>query len=1049
MFRFINPPLYRSSTYRTLSCICTGSTHPRLRTSGLIAAGGRRPRRPEPSHPHRRPPGRQPIAALLLILFAGISGGDARPGDPSFRLDDPPFDPEEALATFEIADGFEIELLAAEPLVADPVDMDVDEHGRLHVLEMPGYPLNVSGTGRIKRLVDDDGDGYPDRSIVFADGFRLPTGILRWKEGWLITDAPAVLYVADEDGEGRADRRDVVLTGFALSNPQHNLNNPLHGLDNGIYLANNPTIHTEAWAHVFGDVGSPVRFPGRGDAPALGYNASGRIVRFRPDRIELEEMSASAQFGHDFDPWGRHFLVSNAHHQYHEVIAARYLRRNPDLPVSEVVARTPDHGDAAEVFPITIGPEHQLLTDRGVFTSAAGLSWYAGGAFPEVFDRVTFVTESVHNLVHADLVEDAGATFVARRLIEDREFLASTDSWFRPVNTAVGPDGALYVVDYYRKIVEHPEWMDEATIAAGRLDEGADRGRIYRVTPRGAPRADWLDRVDLGRLSDDALVAQLGHPNRWWRLHAQRLLVDRSPPGVVDVLARMAVEGETPFARLHALWTLEGMDMLDPEVIRGALSDPVAGIRENAIRLGELLGAGAFEDDWLSMTNDPDARVRFRLLLALGDLTTDRAEAARDRLLRRDLHDPWVQVAALTAASMSGAEALERAVDAFGEVAGGQAYVGRVAALIGASGTLEAVRAALALALTRGGSWQADVLTGLASGFRRRPGGPLQLDGQPLVEAFFWEEVPEVRRGLLAILRVIRFRGDVDRAMAIAAEASEASERRVDMLALVEMGEVKRVVADLRTLIRSTGDARVQAAAVRVLGGLPESETGQFLLEQYPRMAAPARDETLDTLLQSESRVHRLLDAVESKAVGLSALGWNRRVRLMRDWEGDVKMRARALLRASDASRADVVRTYEAGLASPGDVQRGEAVYYAACARCHGVAGSGAVFGPDLGTVRHWSGRALLDAILVPDRTIADGYELQQVERRGGETVTGILESETLSAMTLVTEGEGRVVIPRAEVEALRQLDGSPMPTGLEEEIDVQEMADLIAFLRG
>ena len=527
-----------------------------------------------------------PVPALAaLAMFVHVERGG--PGDLS---EGPPYEPVEALATLEVVEGFRVETFAAEPLIADPVDMMVDENGRLYVVEMPGYPLDTGGTGRVMRLMDTDGDTYPDTSVVFADGLTLPTGIMRWKDGVLVTDAPDVIYLEDRDGDGKADRRQVVLTGFALSNPQHNFNNPLYGLDNGIYLANNGPIYTTVHADRFGDFGSGVHFPDRPEGPVLARNASGRNVRFRPDTGQLEELSGASQFGHAFDPWGRHFLVSNARPLFHEVIAARYLRRNPGLPVREAVAYSSDHGNAAEVFPVTIGPEHQLLTDRGVFTSAAGLTYYTGGAFPDPFDRVTFVTESVHNLVHVDVVEDAGATFTAKRLYEGKEFLASTDSWFRPVNTYTGPDGALYIVDYYRKIVEHPEWMDKETISSGQLYAGNDRGRIYRISCAGGAAGRLAGRGGHGRhVRRETLAGLLGHGNAWWRLHAQRLLVDRRAIGVGPVLARMVRGDGSAFARLHALWTLQGLGLLEADVLRAALSDAHSGVRAQAVRLTEIL----------------------------------------------------------------------------------------------------------------------------------------------------------------------------------------------------------------------------------------------------------------------------------------------------------------------------------------------------------------------------------------------------------------------------------------------------------------------------
>ena len=214
-----------------------------------------------------------------------------------------------ALSTFELAPGFQIELVAAEPLIKDPVDMAIDENGRMYVVEMPGYPLETSGSGKIKLLTDADGDGKMDKSTVFADDLILPTGVMRWKEGLIVTDAPNVLYLEDTDGDGQADLRDTLLTGSALSNPQHNLNNPLFGIDNWIYVAHEAAVSTQAFKEKFGDPGGDIFYPDRPEGPRLPNNASGRNIRFRPESHELEMTSSSSQFGHTFDPWGHHLQV--------------------------------------------------------------------------------------------------------------------------------------------------------------------------------------------------------------------------------------------------------------------------------------------------------------------------------------------------------------------------------------------------------------------------------------------------------------------------------------------------------------------------------------------------------------------------------------------------------------------------------------------------------------------------------------------------------------------------------------------------------------------
>src|SRR5690606_25563075 len=198
-----------------------------------------------------------------------------------------------------------------------------------------------------------------------------------------------------------------------------------------------------------------------------------------------------------------------------------------------------------------------------------------------------FVTESVSDLVHVDLLEDKGATFTAHRHRKDKEFLASTDAWARPVNLYVGPDGALYVIDYYRRIIEHPEWMSDEAIAAGGLSDGVNMGRIYRVSPADAPGADWPSGSKLGTASVAESVATLASKNSWWRLHAQRLLVDRKDTSAVPLLESLLGQDSSRYGRLHALWTLEGLGALKPQhVIRG-LHDPEGAIRENAIRLAE------------------------------------------------------------------------------------------------------------------------------------------------------------------------------------------------------------------------------------------------------------------------------------------------------------------------------------------------------------------------------------------------------------------------------------------------------------------------------
>ncbi|MEZ4699506.1 MAG: c-type cytochrome [Rhodothermales bacterium] len=969
--------------------------------------------------------------------------------------------PEDALAGFQIAGGFSIELFAAEPLVTDPVAMEIDEQGRLYVVEMPGYPLDVSPSGRIKRLEDTDGDGIPDRSTVFADGIVLPTGIMRWKQGILVTAPPELIYFEDTDGDGRADRRETMLSGFALSNPQHNFNKPYFGLDNWIYLANEGTVGTDDYADLFGDVGSEVFFPARPDAGRLGRNGEHRNVRLKPDHFEVEALSSRSQFGMAFDDWGHRFTLNNARPQFHEVIANRYLTRNPLLPVQFAIQYTPAYGQNTAVYPITDNPEHQLLTDRGMITSATGITLYQADLFPPEFHHVSFVGEPVHNLVHALRTVESGPTFRSERIEAHREFLASRDAWFRPVNFYIGPDGALYVVDYYRQIIEHPEWMDEATINSGNLYNGNDRGRIYRIAPTGAPAADWLDNDPLEAASTDALVAQLANGNIWWRRNAQRLLLDRQDAAAVPALTALAA-GASPLGRVHALWTLDGLGALTPSLIEGALQDAVAGIRENAIVLAEsrLDARPDLLDALARLENDANARVRFQLLCTLGFFDTPQSRTIRQRMLSRDLEDPWMQIAALSAPDRVDDAYLARAVATAGREAtpGRATYLERVGYLAAAQKD-ERFYTSTADRLTRRPApypmWQTTaLLRGLAQGTPRN--APFTSAAAPhALAAFTRSEEPEARTAFLALLDKTGLpdativSAAIDAARSGAADTRRTPALRAQDIQLLAMHDPDAHEQLLTALIVPTEHPDVQTAAVRALKNVEDAGIGDVLIERWAGLTPAVRDVALDVLMGSPERAARLLDAVEAGTIQRSSLGWNRTVVLMRDWAGPLRDRARALLSEEPGAREQIVATYMASLGGDGRVDAGQANFERVCGTCHQVGGAhGTAFGPDLATVRHWSPEALVAKILMPQRSVSDGYELWSVERTSGETVTGLLAADSPSSITIRTPAREDITIPRTEVVTMQNLNQTMMPTGLEAALDQQQMVDLIAFLR-
>ena len=970
-----------------------------------------------------------------------------------------------ALSTLEIASGFEIELVASEPMISDPVAMMIDENGLMYVVEMHGYPLDKGGTGKIKLLTDENGDGKIDKSAVFADGLMLPTGIMRWKNGVIVTDAPNVLYLEDTNEDGKADVRDTLLTGFALSNPQHNLNSPLYGLDNWIYMVHEPAVATQSYKEEFGDEGEDIFYPHQPRNPRLPKNANGRNVRFKPDSYTLEMTSASGQFGHTFDPWGHHLLLNNSNHAFQEVIAARYLQRNPDLLVTRVTHTLSDHGQPADVFPITKNPQHQVLTSVGVFTSTAGLEMYQGGAFPSEFENITVVAEPVSNLVHIDKITEDGVSYKASRVYQQQEFLASTDSWFRPVNNYTGPNGELYIIDYYRKFIEHPEWLAKEVVESGELYEGTEKGRIYRITSSEKKPIDQSNSIRLGDASIEQLVEALASPNIWWRRNAQRLLLDRKDKEALPLLIQMTKNTESPIGRLHALWTLQGFGKLSSETIKQALKDKVPGIRENAIRLAELhLDESSMTEALLALQDDENIKVRYQLLLTLGFVDTPSVTVARQAMLFKDIQNEWIQVAALSATSFQGNDLLEAVLNRFEE--DDSAYtslVQRLSAMIGRKGQPSEIRSLLKRAVNieskKAYAWQAPVLKGLADGIKSNElsNTDYRTEQTALIKAFFQHPSTAIRKASLQLLQKTGLpEGSVtvtaiQRARKIIQNHKLPENSRAEALDFLALGNPAQDSVLLKELIVPSEPLSVQQAALQTLSAIPGLTVSEYVLEQWQLMTPNVRSAALKTFLNNSNRIELLLDAIESGKIEKTSIDQGLSIRLMTTGSQLHKDRARSLFSEDDDNqRQEIVKQYATSLELSGKAIQGKQVFQQNCAICHQIGGEGGTkYGPDLATIRNRQPASILNDILDPAKSIADGYDLWTLTTNGGESFQGIVSAETPTAITLRNAGGQETTISRHDIQSLQPLGMSAMPPGLENSIDQQEMADLLAYIRG
>jgi putative membrane-bound dehydrogenase-like protein len=983
------------------------------------------------------------ITARLLSLpvLCALMAGCGKPK--------PPLSPQEEAKTFRLPPGFRAELAAAEPQIADAVSIVFDPSGRMYAAEMPEYPLDPKPLGRIKLLEDRDGDGRYEHAVVFADQLHFPEGILPWRKGVLVACAPDLLYLEDTDGDGRSDVRKVVMTGFATGNPQLRLNNPVYGIDNWIYAAHPRPPVPRRYVKEFGNTTTSIRFPERPDIAPLDVRAMD--VRFRPDRFEVERVSGNSQFGHGFDAWGNRFTVWNNDHVRHVVIQNEHLVRNPFLAIPTAMESVSDHEPQAAVFPITEDPLVIHDTQAGRFTSACGLSVYAGGALPADFENNSFTCEPVHNLVHRDILKPHGATFAAKRAYERSEFMRATDAWFRPVFTTTGPDGALYVVDFYRYTVEHPEFVPPQLLKQINFAAGQRFGRIWRLVHESSPKGR---KPNLAAASTAELVAELANSNMWWRINAQRLLVERQDKTAAPALEKLALESPSPYARLHALWTLDGLGALDNRFVLAALAHPHGGMRFNAVRLAETrLADPEIKTKVLAMTSDGDARVQFQVACALTRVPGEEALKPLQQIAAKHAGDRWFQAAVLASAA-DNVGAWFRFALTVPESARGE-FVRRVASIAGARRRDGEIAALLRDVVQRDEAARIAALNGLADGVRQGAAGPLKLAAsQPVVLGMLSAAPAAVNQAALRLASLLDLNPSpqlaalVREAAAAATNASASVALRECSAGILGLDPSAKSAALLARLVTPSEPHEVQMAAAAALGRQRSEKVTPLLLERWRGATGKVRDTLLASFFADQKRLPVLLEAIGAGTVQPWAIGPARTRQLLQHNDPAIRKHAQAILTNPESDRKAVYEKYLPAITMPGRPERGREIYEKSCAECHKVGDAGQELGPDLRSVSKRYKETLLADVLMPNQNIEGGYEEYLVETTAGREITGILARETPTTLTLRRRKSDEDTILRSSVKSMRSLSLSPMPEDLEKSITVDQMADLIAYIK-
>jgi putative membrane-bound dehydrogenase-like protein len=990
------------------------------------------------------------VAALVVSLAAGTNADPGQKQKPAVdeagqdyaselpRI--PPKSPAESLKAFRVHPGFRIELAAAEPHLASPVALDFDEDGRLYVAEFVEFNQNASkeahGHGRIRLLEDTHGDGIYDKSTIFLDNVDSPVAVCCYNGGVFVGAAPNILYAKDTNGDGKADVCRVVFTGFNRDIGGESLFNSFHWLfDNRIHVQTSRA-------------GGQVRHADRKDARPVSVNGLGFV--FDPRTEAFEVTSGGGQHGMSMDDWGRTFVCTSHDPVFLIMYDGRYFARNPYLEARAAAIPIGPGGYTAKVFRISPNEPWRVVRTRlrttgveaphptegdqpsGYFTSATGVTVYRGDAWQAENHGNVLVGEVANNVIYRARLEPNGLGLRAVRADQGAEFVASTDVWFRPVQMANGPDGALYVLDMYRNLVESAAFMPSYLVKYLDVSGGFDKGRLYRIVPKGfqRPRPPRLSKA-----SSAELVALLEHPNGWHRDTASRLLYQRQDRSAMTPLQKLAVAGQTPLGRMHALHALDGLKALDPATVLHGLSDSDARVREHAVRLAELFeSAPAVRARLEQMTDDPDSHVRYQLAFSLGAVQGEMPSRALVKLAICDGTNSWFRLAILSSVNGRAGEVfrLLLANEGFRAAGGGSQMLGSLATLIGSAN-------------------RPNEMAAFVQGLNALPASERAL-GRELVRSLV-VKLPASGRGQLAGAgggRAEAIFTDLLRAApkTAADERSPVSDRvaAIRTLVLTDFEDLKALVPNLLNVRQPP---QVQAAALETLTRFDRPAVAGLLLDAWPGLGPAHRSGAVEAFLSRPAWINVFLDAVEQGKIKRGDVDPARIQALQAQVAGPLRARAASLFAATGlARRQDVVRAYQPALQLKGDRHRGKAVFARVCSACHRLEGVGSQVGADLSAIGDQATDAILLNILDPNREVKPQFLSYFLVTDAGRVLTGIITEETANSITIRRADGTTETVLRIHIGELRSTGLSFMPEGLEKQVGVPAMADLLAYLK-
>jgi putative membrane-bound dehydrogenase-like protein len=966
--------------------------------------------------------------------------------------------PAESAKHMALPPGFETRLFAAEPEIAKPICMAWDHRGRLWIAETTDYPNERQPAGRghdrIKICEDTDGDGSADKFTVFADGLSIPASLAFARGGVVVHQIPDTLFLKDNDGDDRADERTVLFTGWGTGDTHAGPSNLRYGLDNWLY----------------GIVG----YSGfRGKVGGEDHRFFQGFYRFTPDGSKLEFLRSTTNnsWGVGFSEEGLLFgSTANGCPSVFMPIPNRYFERVRGAS-AEVLRNI---ADSYRFFPVT--DKVRQVDYHGGFTAAAGHALYTARTYPKPYwNRCAFVAEPTGHLVATFTLHERGADFVTHNAWN---LLASDDEWTAPVAAEVGPDGQVWVIDWYNIIVQHNPTPRGFRTGKGAAYETPLRdkthGRIYRIVYKdGKPSAP----VRLDPTDPATLIAGLRSDNQLWRMHAQRLIVERGNRDVVPELIRLVGDRSVDEIGLnapsiHAVWALRGLGALEGpdseravEAVTAVLKHPSAGVRRNAIlalprdarSTASVLTSGAL--------SDKDPQVVLAALLALADMprSDDTAKALAEALSLWPADTEKTPIAAATAAAATHDREFLLALAARKPGPPRGAPVLTIAERVAehyARGAHVDTAGGLVSVLEGAGPRVAEaVIAGLARGWPKGQPARLDKDQEQAMTRLASTMSPSARGRLVGLASRWGNNGVATYTAEIAAgflatardESRSEPERAAAARQLIELRSADAEPASqLLELITPRTPPALASGLIEAVGRSEAPGVGVLLTDRLGSLSPDIRQAALRSLLSHTDWTAALLDGAERGKTRLDELALDQKQALASHPNRRIAGRARRLLAASglpDPDRQKVIDQLAPVTLKGGDAARGKLVYTQQCAKCHMHNGEGGKVGPDLSGIAAHPKEELLVHILDPSRSVEGNFVLYTLATRDGRVLSGLLASETRTSVELIdAEGKSQVV-QRADIEELAASRKSLMPEGFEKQCSAEQLADLLAFL--